>query len=359
MKRVPRATAAHGGTAVPDTQTRADLNPILDQLRRLARGPYESQPELVRLRQRISSERQRAHRRILERVAEQAHVDLQPIFEEAQRRNAAKRQYVTRTLERLGAAAAERAKEEKQHFHRVREDYVQTFSDLLAATPQLKFHQPGSVDSVAQPGDCNVIMGGACSAPSPGTYEASADTGPDPVGIWLYPFINGDSGDCDDARAGKTFQDLAYQMGPPSSSFAVNNVRVDLIGNGVGIAHPGDGPFLGGEPNPEYVHSFIDLSVFLSQLVNGQWQSWPLLSDRLFAGTLDYVRQIRLVLSGQTYPVSIAIRKPDAGGGTLLCYLQLVCSAITMGTDGRVSIDFRAPDHGIFVGGVALLGDFI
>jgi hypothetical protein len=343
---------------MPNTKTSTDLKPILDQLRRLARGPYESQPELVRLRQRISSERQRAHRRILERVAEQAHVDLQPIFEEARRRNAAKRHYVTRTLERLATGAAERAKEEKQHFHRVREDYLRTFSDLQAATPQLKFHQPVSVDSVAQPGECNVLMGYMCSPPNYGNYEASADTGPDPVGIWVYPFISGDSGDCDDARAGKTFQDLAYQMDPPSSSFAVNNVRVDLIGNGVGIGHPGDGGFLA-EPNPEYVHSFIDLSVYLSQLVNGQWQSWPLLSDRLFAGTLDYVRQIRLVLSGQTYPVSIAIRKPDAGGGTLLCYLQLVCSAITMGTDGRVSIDFRAPDHGIFVGGIALLGDFI
>jgi hypothetical protein len=343
---------------MPNTQTSKDLKAILDQLQRLARGPYESQPELVRLRKRISSERHRAHRKILEQVAKQAHVDLQPIFEQAQRRNAAKRHYVTRTLERLRTAAAERAKEEKQHFHRVRKDYLQTFSDLQAATPQLKFHQPVSVDSVAQPGECNDILGG-CSAPSPGTYEASADTGPDPTGIWLHPFINGDSGDCDDARPGKTFQDLAYQMGPPSTSFAVNNVRVDLIGNGVGTCHAGDGPFFGGEPNPEYVHSFIDLSVYLSQLVNGQWQSWPLLSDRLFTGTQNYVRQIRLVLSGQTYPASIAIRKPDVGGGTLLCYLLLVCSAITMGTDGRVSIDFRAPDQGIFVGGVALLGDFI
>lgn len=272
--------------AMRNHEKSAALTAAIDEVRRLAREGYESPAELVRLRQRVASERQRTHRRILEQVAAQAHVDLQPIFEEAQRRNAAKRHYVTRTLEPLVAAAAARAKAEKERLHRIRADYLRTFSDLQAATPQLKFHQPVSVDSVAQPGECNVILGAACSAPDPGSYEARADTGPDPVGIWLYPYINRDSGDCDDARPGKTFQDLAYLLDPPASSFAVNSVRVDLIGNGVGMCHPGDGGFLA-EPNPEYVHSFIDMTVFLSQQVNGQWQSWPAISDRLFSGTLE------------------------------------------------------------------------
>lgn len=68
---------------------------------------------------------------------------------------------------------------------------------------------------------------------------------------------------------------------------------------------------------------------------------------------------IRLLLSGQIYPAAIVIRKPNVGGGDLLCHLQVVCPADTIGTDGRVGIDFRAPDHGIFVGGVSLLGDFV
>jgi hypothetical protein len=123
-------------------------------------------------------------------------------------------------------------------------------------------------------------------------------------------------------------------------------------------SHLGDGGFLE-EANPLYVHSFIDMTLHIAQLVNGEWQQWPLLSDRLFVGNGDYVKQIRLLLSGQTYPAAIVIRKPDVGGGDLLCHLQVVCSADTIGTDGRVGIDLRAPDHGIFVGGITLLGDFI
>jgi hypothetical protein len=139
----------------------------------------------------------------------------------------------------------------------------------------------------------------------------------------------------------------------------VNSVRVDLIGNGVGKFHGGDGPWFGGEVNPQYVHSFIDLNVLISQQVNGGWQPWPLLSDRLFIGKGEYVKQIRLVLSGQTYPANIMIRNPAAGGGNLLCHMQLTCSTDTIGTDGRTSIDFRQPDLGIFVGGITLLGDFV
>jgi hypothetical protein len=330
----------------------------IDELRRLAREPYESSQELRRLRQRISSERSRAHRRILERVAKQANVDLQPIFEEAQRRNAVKRRYVTRTLERLEAKVAERAQAQKKRFHRIRADYIRAFGALEQSTPQLKFHQPIASSGTAQPGDCNTVMGYGCSPPNFGSHEASADIAPDPTGIWLHPFIDSDSGDCDETLPGTTLHDLTYQMGPPTTSFAVSSIRVDLIANGLGTSHLGDAPFLA-EANPQYVHSFIDMDLYIAQQVNGEWQQWPLLSDRPFVGQGDYVKQIRLVLSGQTYSAAIVIRKPDAGGGDLLCHLQLVCSADTIGTDGRVGIDFRAPDHGIFVGGIALLGGFV
>jgi hypothetical protein len=335
-----------------------DLSAAIEELRRLAREPYEPSQELLRLRQRISSERQRTHHSILERVAKQANVDLQPIFEEARRRNAVKRRYVTRTLERLEAKAIERAKAEKQQFHRIRSDYIRTFSELLQSTPQLKFHQPMASSGSAQPGQCNVLFGSSCTDPDLGTYEARADIGPDRAGIWLFPFIRSDSGDCDETLPGRTFHELTYQMGPPASSFAVNSIRVDLIGNGMGTSVLGDAGFLH-ECNPYYVHSFIDMNLSIAQQVNGVWQQWPLLSDRLFVGQGDYVQQIRLVLSGQTYPAAFVIRNPDVGGGDLLCHLQVVCSADPCGTDGRIEIDFSRQDLGMFVGGVSLLGDFV
>lgn len=327
----------------------------IDELRRLAREPYESSKELVQLRKRITSERGRAHRRILERVAKEAHADLRPIFDEARRRNAAKHRYVTRTLNRVRAHAARCAKTQTKHFHRIRADYVRDFSALEQRTPQLKFHQPIATFSHAKRGECNYIIGG-CS-PNAGSHDASAAFGPDPVGIWMFSFLNNDSGDCDDTTPATTLHDLTYQIGAPATSFAVNSIRVDLIANGVATSHLGDGGFLA-EANPDYIHSFIDMDVWIAQQVNGEWQQWPLLHDRLFEGKGDYARQIRLVLSGQTYPAAIVIRKPDVGGGDLLCHLQLVCSTDTIGTDGRSSFDFRA-EHGIFVGGVALRGDFV
>jgi hypothetical protein len=335
-----------------------DFSAAIEELRQLAREPYESPAEMVRLRHRISTERQRAHRNILERVAKQANVDLQLIFDEAQRRNTVKRRYVTRTLERLEASASERAKAQKKKFHDIRADHIRTFGNLLARPPQLKFHQPIATSSNARPGECGVIIGYMCSPPDLGNHEASADFGPDPVGVWLHMFIDSDLGDCEEMIPAKSLHDLTYQMGPPSESFAVSSIRIDLIANGVAKSHFGDPGFLT-NVNPNYVHSFIDMTLYIAQLVNGDWQQWPLLSDRVFIGNGEYVKQIRLLLSGQTYPAAIVIRNPNVGGGDILCHMQLVCSAEGIGTDGRIGIDFRAPDHGIFVGGVTLLGEFV
>jgi hypothetical protein len=332
-----------------------DYKDAIDELRRLAREPYEASDELVKLRKRITSERGRVHRGILERVAQQAHVDLQSIFDEARRRNAAKHKYVTETLNLVLAQVAERAKAQAKHFHRIRADYVRDYSALVQRTPQLKFHQPISTSSNAKRGDCNYIVGG-CS-PNAGSYEASAEFGPDPAGIWLFPFLSNDSGDCDDTTPATTLHDLTFQMSAPTTSFAVSSIRVDLIANGVAASHLGDAGFFH-EASHKYVHSFIDMDVWIAQQVYGRWAQWPLLSDRLFEGAGDYAKQIQLVLSGQTYPSAIVILKPDDGGGDILCHMQIVCSTNTIGTDGRSLLDFRA-EHGMFVGGVALLGDFV
>ena len=148
-------------------------------------------------------------------------------------------------------------------------------------------------------------------------------------------------------------------MAPPAQSFAVTSVRVDLLANGVASCVLGDLDWFN-EPHPYYEHSLVPVDVLFSQLVEGEWQTWPLVSDRVFSGKDEYVRQIRALLSGQTYPANVIIRKPEVGGGELLCYLLVTTQTRAIGTDGRVRLDFGQFNvHGIFIGGVALIGSFV
>ena len=295
---------------------------------------------------------------MMERLAKETRIDIQGLFDEARRRGAAKRRYMTQALEPLEAQALAEARAQKEQFHKARSAYQASFAAGLplaaALPPQLKFRRPFDSASSATRGDCNEIIGG--TDPDAGTWEAAADLVDNgDAGVWLHPFISSDTGDCDDSTGASTFQDLSYAMGPPATSFYVSSVRVDLVGNGVASSVLGDFKWPT-KASPLYEHSFVKLDVYLAQQVNGEWQYWPLVSDQLFSGKGDYTRQIRSVLSGGPYPASIVLRKPDAGGGNVVCHLQVVCSALAIGSNGRVKIDYRAPDLGIFVGGVALLG---
>jgi hypothetical protein len=111
--------------------------------------------------------------------------------------------------------------------------------------------------------------------------------------------------------------------------------------------------------DPLYEHTFIQLDVYISQEINGVWQQWPLVSDKLFEGKGSYVKPIRLLLSGQPYPANIVIRRPELGGGDLLCHVQVTCSSLAIGSDGRARVDFRSSDQGMFVGGVSLIGSSV
>jgi hypothetical protein len=335
------------------------------ELRRLARSPFETPPKLIELRRRIATERARTHRGILEKIAEQAKVDLGPILEDARRRNAVKRRYVTATLKPIEKLAAKLAKDEKKHFHRIRSAYIKSFNGALphaVGGTELKLHAPIAWSSDARRGECNVdTLGSACGNNDLGTHQATAEIVPlGEPGVWLYSHIYNDNGDCTYASGSRIIQDLTYQMGAPAITFAISSVRVDLVANGVWSVTLGDYDWTH-SADPLWEHSFVQLDVYISQQINGEWHQWTLLSDKLFSGKgeTDEVRQIRSLLSGQTYPVSVALRKPEAGGGDVLCHLQLVCSSQAQGSDGRTRIDFRAPDHGIFVGGIALFGDYV
>ncbi|HKU61135.1 MAG TPA: hypothetical protein VJQ44_07965 [Gemmatimonadales bacterium] len=335
--------------------------PVIEQLRRLAREPFEVPDELRQLRRRIETERDKTHHHMVERLAKETKVDIQGLFDEHRRRNAAQRRYVRQALQPLEARALAEAKAEKARFHKTRSAYQELFAaGLPAATalpPQLKFKRPVDSSSTFSRADCNKIIGGL--DPDAGAWEASADlTDNGDAGVWLYPYIYTDTGDCDDSKAGQTLQDLSYAMSPPAQSFYVSSVRVDLVGNGLASSVLGDFKWPT-KADPLYEHTYVQLDVWVAQEVNGEYQQWPLVSDRLFTGKGEYARQIRSVLSGGPYPASIVIRKPDAGGGDVVCHLQVACSSLAIGSDGRVKIDYRAPDLGIFVGGVALLGQYV
>jgi hypothetical protein len=347
-----------------EKRSRSKYSEPISELRRLARSPFETPPELVELRRRIVTERARTHRDLLEKIAKQAKIDLGPILEDARRRNAAKRRYVTATLKPIEKRVAKLAKNEKEHFHRIRAQYIKSFDGglpLAVGNTKLKLHMPIEWSSDARPGECQQILGSLCGNDDLGTHEATAEIAPiGEAGVWLYSHIYNDNGDCTYTRGGRIVQDLTYQMGAPAITFAISSVRVDLVANGLWSDTLGDYDWTH-SADPLWEHSFLQLDVYISQQINGEWHQWQLLSDKLFSGKggTDEVRQIRSLLSGQTYPVSIALRKPEAGGGDVLCHLQLVCSSEAQGTDGRSRIDFRAPDHGIFVGGIALFGDYV
>jgi len=339
-----------------------DYRATIEELRRLAREPFETSEELQQLHSRIATERELSQGRILEGIAQQTHVDLKLISEEVRRRNAEKRRYVTEALTRLESQAVERANAQKSRFHRIRAQYLNTFGDYLGAQDgktQLKFRDPIFWSGDARPGACTYSGTGFWSPWIGPNSEASAEIAQsvDSPGMWLYPRLYIDSNSCDDMRPGMTFQDLTYRMDPPTTSFGVNSVRVDLIGNGIASSHFGDPPGWFTKPSPLYEHSFVTLDVYIAQQVSGEWHLWPLLSDKLFAGKGEYVSQVRCVLSGQTYSSNLLIRNPEAGGGDFLCLVQVACSVLPIGSDALVRIDCGASGGlGIYVGGVALIG---
>ena len=75
-----------------------DYKPVIEQLRRLAREPFEVPDELRQLRHRIETERDKTHHHMVERLAKETKLDIQSFFDEARRRGAAKRRYVRQAL---------------------------------------------------------------------------------------------------------------------------------------------------------------------------------------------------------------------------------------------------------------------
>lgn len=81
---------------------------LIEETWKRLRSRFSPNPDLARLRNRISRERQQTHMQMMTDIARMAGVELDPIFEEARQRNAMKRAYTRRALEKI------QAKTEKQ-----------------------------------------------------------------------------------------------------------------------------------------------------------------------------------------------------------------------------------------------------
>jgi hypothetical protein len=190
----------------------------------------------------------------------------------------------------------------------------------------------------------------------------SADIAPstDSPGMWLYPSIDIIANSCDEMTEARTYQEVAYQLAAPATTFGVDSVRVDLIASGTFRSHLGDPPGWFTSASTLYVHTRVELTVVIGQQVGGAAQLSPVVSDEIFTarGNVD-PGQVRAVLPGQTYPTNLFVSGADVGAGPLHCLVQVTCTTVTIGSGARVRLDFGAGQgHGLFVGGVALLGAY-
>ena len=341
---------------------------IVEEMRRFARNLSEPSEELKRLRDMDRAERASAEDSVFDAIVGRAQADLGPALERARDAHLERRRQIAEATARLEADATERAIQEKERFLGIRGRYLEAFTGQLAGpggTAQLKFRDILSSQGVTHPPECFHMNRGRLFGflpwdPTVGPdHVVTADmaSGTDAPGMWLHPRIDIDTNSCDDMGEANTFQELTYRMDPPATSFGVENVRVDLIASGIASAQLGDPEGWFDRPDPLYEHSYVRLDVYLAQGLGGEWQHWPLVSESLFSGRGNVdPRQIRSVLSGQTFPMNLFIQGADIGGGELLCLVHVTCSARAIGSYARARLDFAAAGLGMFVGGVALIG---
>jgi hypothetical protein len=339
---------------------------IIEELRSLVRRPVTSSEELQQLRDHAATERVDTQQRVLEAIAEKAGVDLRSILDDARDARRRGHEQIAEALTRLDAEANHRANQEKVRLHRIREQYRDVFQGQVAgpgSSTQMKFrdvvHSYG--EPIAPP--CAHLDTSIWHPTIGPDVAVTADISPstDSPGTWLHPRIDIVARSCDRMDSATTFQELMYGLDAPATSFGVENVRVDLVANGIFRSQLGDPQGWFTDADPLYYHTHVGLSVAITQEIGGEAQTWPLLDEELFRarGNVNST-QIRSALSGQTYPHNFFVRGANTGGGALHCMVQISCSTMAIGSGASVLLDFgAAAGHGIFVGGVALLGSFL
>jgi hypothetical protein len=157
-----RGCLRKAGLAMRQDQNR-DYGAAVEELRRLAREPFEVDEEQQELRARLATEREASKKRLLEEIVQWASIDLRAILEEEARRRAERRRDVSEVLARLEARAGERASAEQRRLLRIRAQYLDTFSRPLAAQEekaQLKFRETVFWSGDARPRDVHLSREG-------------------------------------------------------------------------------------------------------------------------------------------------------------------------------------------------------
>ena len=260
---------------------------IVEELRSLVRPQVTSSEELRQLRDRAATERIETQQRVMEAIAEKAGVDLRSILEDARGGRRRRDDEIGAILPRLDAEANRRANQEKARLHRIREQYRDAFQGQVAGllgSTQLKFRDV--VHTYEEPiAPVCAHLDSSIWNPTIGpdiavTTEILPST--DTPGTWLHPRIDIVARSCDDMDVATTFQELLYRLDAPATSFGVENVRADVIANGIFRSVLGDpqGWFI--EADPLYYHTHVELSVAMTQQVGGELHTWPLLTEELF-----------------------------------------------------------------------------
>ena len=341
---------------------------LLDEMRSLGWQPAASSPELSDLRAAERADRADVHGRLVDAIAGSASADLRSLVEEVQRKRRAREARAQELLPRLDAEASHEANEEMARLHRIRERYRERFAGQVAGPgdpTQLKLRDVSYTYADVTEPRCEHLDSWDFILPAPTVgpdISVSADIAPstDTPGTWLHPSIDIVANSCDEMTEAKTYQEVAFQLAAPATTFGANSVRVDLIANGTFRSHLGDPSGWFTSASTLYVHTRVELSVVIGQQIAGAPQLSPLVSDEIFTahGNVD-PGQVRAVLSGQTYPANLFVSGADVGAGPLYCLVQLACTTVTIGSGARVRLDFGASQgHGIFLGGVALLGAY-
>jgi hypothetical protein len=350
----------------PDTPHDAEL---LEDMRSLGWRPAASSAELTDLRAVERAERADFHHRVLDAITETARADLRSPLEDVRRKRQQRQRQIAELLPHLDAAANRDANEEMARLHRIRERYRERFGGKVAGPgdpTQLKLRDVSHTYSDVTEPRCEHLDSWEyliLPAPTVGpdiTVSAVIAPSTDSPGMWLHPSVDIIANSCDEMTEARTYQEVAYQLAAPATTFGVESVRVDLIANGTFRSHLGDPPGWFTSASSLYVHTHVEVTVVLGQQIGGAAQLSPVVSDEIFTarGNVD-PGQVRAVLSGQTYPTNLFIGGADIGAGTLHCLLQVACTTVTIGSGARVRLDFGAEHgHGIFAGGVALLGAY-
>ena len=279
------------------TDVRRDAE-LLGEMRSLGWRPAASSPELSDLRAAERVERADIDRRLVEAIAETAGDDLRSLLENVQQERQERQRRIAELLPRLDAEADREANAEMARLHRIRERYREPFAGQVAGPghpTQLKLRDVTHTYAEVTEPKCEHLDSGwgfLSREPTIGPdITVSADIAPstDTPGIWLHPSIDIIANSCDEMTEARTYQEVAYQLAAPATTFGVDSVRVDLIANGTFRSHLGDPPGWFTSASALYVHTRLELTVVLGQQVAARRSSrrWsPTRSSRLAATSI-------------------------------------------------------------------------